>query len=205
MDELLDENIRDTENYRVPYKLDYVKGPFKGWKITFFLSIALGVIGSLVLLYMEFIWYPNSRGGDTNWETYQMFQQIATVLYIAGGISFILNMVFQLIVLYRHWSVIKDVSDPSATPGTAVGFVFIPIFNLYWVFIAFYKLSVDQERFIKQFGVSIPKKPQPGLALAAVICRLIPYLGILTYFILGPMRIYNQQRVSEGIINQIGE
>lgn len=220
-DEILDENLREGQ-LRLPYKLNFVKSPFKVWKITFFLSLALGVLGSLVLLYMEFVYYPNNNPYDYSsgidywdfretaeyqsfWATYSMFQYIAVGMYVIGGLAMIVNFIMHLVVLYRHWAVIQKIDSPSATPGSAVGFLFIPAFNLYWIFIAFYKLSVDQQRFVKRYGINVRKQPAPGLALAAVICRLVPYVGLLTFFILGPIRIFNQQKVAEDIITQLGE
>ncbi len=219
--EVIDVNVRNSESIRVPFSLNYVQSAFKTWKVTFFLSLALAVLASLVLLYMEFIYYPNSSP-DIDWNldyfeqtntpeyrsfesTYETLQLIGTLLYVMAGLVMIINFIFHLIVLYRHWNIIQQVNNPSATPARSVGFLFVPFFNIYWIFIAFYKLSVDQERFITEHGINVTTKPNPGLALAAVICRIIPYLGLLTFFILGPIRVYNQQKVSEAILKELGE
>lgn len=218
-EEILDQHVQES-NLKLPFNQSYIAGAFKVWKITFYLSIILSVIASGLLIYMEFVYYPNNRPDFSStdyfsWydspeyrsfsETYEMFQGTAIILYLGSGISLILNMIFHLIVLYKHWNIIQGVRQVSTTPGAAVGFLFIPFYNLYWVFIAFYKLSVDQERFAQQNGVILEKQAYKGLALAAVICRLIPYVGLLTFFILGPIRIYNQQKISLQFIRELGE
>jgi hypothetical protein len=50
-------------------------------------------------------------------------------------------------LLYNFWTIIQD-GFASTTPGKAVGFLFIPIFNLYWYFRAFYGLSKDIKFYI---------------------------------------------------------
>lgn len=210
--EILDENL-EGGTLRLPYSLSYVQGAFKAWKITFFLSIILGILGGAVLIYMEYVVFGNEvfyTGNYSETEFNALMNQARTlestsvIMFVLAGLSFLVNVILQLVLLFKHWTIIQKVNLPSATPGAAVGLIFVPFFNLYWIFIAFYKLSVDQERFIRQYNVQVTKKPLPGLALTAVIMRLIPYLGMLSYFILGPMRIFNQQRVSEDIIKQLG-
>ncbi len=53
--------------------------------------------------------------------------------------------VFYLMFLYKCWSLIPQ-GWARTTPGKAVGFLFIPFFNLYWMFVAQVGLSVDVNR-----------------------------------------------------------
>ena len=46
------------------------------------------------------------------------------------------------IYLYRIWSVLQH-GRPRTSPGKAVGLLFVPLFNLYWNFVAFYGLAQD--------------------------------------------------------------
>ena len=59
-EELLDDKI-ENGNLTLPFSLSYVKGPFKGWKYTFFLSLILSALAGLVLYYMEYIFFRNNN------------------------------------------------------------------------------------------------------------------------------------------------
>lgn len=74
--------------------------------------------------------------------------------------------------------------DPSA--GRAVGFCFIPFYNLYWIFFSYRRLClrIDEQRNL--YG--LPPSNLSGLATAACIFQVIPYLNILVgYTIITPI------------------
>ena len=81
-----------------------------------------------------------------------------------------------LILLYKFWQVNQD-GHASTTPGRAVGFMFIPIFNIYWLFRAFPGLSLDQNRYIADHFGDRPegtvKKANPVIAFAYIIFSFI--------------------------------
>lgn len=57
---------------------------------------------------------------------------------IVGGIVL---SIFTYIYLYRAWNYIQDLPNVATTPGKAVGFLFIPFFNIYWLFVAYHGWS----------------------------------------------------------------
>ena len=65
--------------------------------------------------------------------------------------------------------------DPSA--GKAVGFCFIPFFNLYWIFFTFRRLClrIDEQR--ELYG--LPPSGLKGMATTACIFHVIPWLNVL--------------------------
>lgn len=69
-------------------------------------------------------------------------------------------------------------NDPSA--GKAIGFQFIPYFNLYWVFFSALRLC---DRLNLQFRLrgEEPRAPR-GLALATCITSVIPYVNMVIGF-----------------------
>lgn len=76
------------------------------------------------------------------------------------------------------------VDDPSA--GRAIGFCFIPFFNLYWIFFTYRRLClrIDEQRDL--YG--LPPSNLRGLATTACIFQVIPYLNILIdYTIITPI------------------
>lgn len=76
--------------------------------------------------------------------------------------------------------------DPSA--GRAVGFCFIPFFNLYWIFFTFRRLClrVDEQR--ELYG--LPPSNLRGMATTSCIFQVIPYInGLIGYTIITPIFI----------------
>jgi len=65
--------------------------------------------------------------------------------------------------------------DPSA--GKAIGFMFIPFFNLYWVFFSYLRLCdrINDQRRMRGLAPTAPR----GMAIASTIAMLIPYVNIL--------------------------
>ncbi len=74
--------------------------------------------------------------------------------------------------------------DPSA--GKAIGFSFIPYYNLYWVFFNTLRLG---DRVSLQFQLrGLPERAPRGLLLTAAILSVIPYIGwALAYLIFWPL------------------
>lgn len=100
---------------------------------------------------------------------------------VTFGLSAIASMVLFYIILYRHWQLIQD-GYARTTPGKAVGFLFIPFFNLYWIFEAFPGLVRDTNAYVQRHGLPV-KMQDTGLATAFCILTLlclIPYLNFAT-------------------------
>ena len=92
----------------------------------------------------------------------------------------IFGLIMGYILIYRAWEAIQD-GHARTTPGKAVGFLFIPFFNLYWVFVAWYGFAQDYNSYIERHAVTASKLNK-GLYLTYCIlgiCSAIPYLGYL--------------------------
>lgn len=97
-----------------------------------------------------------------------------------GFPAVIAGTVIGYILLYRSWLLIQD-GNARTTAGKAVGFCFIPFFNLYWMYVAFVGLSKDMNSYCNERQIAAPTINE-GMALAYYILSLlsgIPYLGIL--------------------------
>jgi hypothetical protein len=102
-----------------------------------------------------------------------MFVLIGFVTLIAAG-------VFALILLFKAWNQIQD-GYQRTSAGNAVGFCFIPFFNFYWHFVAYYGLAQDVNAYARRYQIAAPPVSE-GLALTHCIlcvCSIIPYLGLL--------------------------
>ena len=90
----------------------------------------------------------------------------------------ILALIFQCMLHHQLWSAIPE-KFRSTTPGKAVGFLFIPFFNFYWVFPSFVGLTTSIEK-------ATGKPSAQGLAVAnavlfilAFVIGWIPWVGVL--------------------------
>lgn len=95
-------------------------------------------------------------------------------------VPMIFAVVMLAILVYKMWAAIQA-GPARTTPGKAVGFLFIPLFNLYWMFQAYWGWTVDYNRYVTEAGITAPRAPQ-GVALTfciLAICGIIPFVGIL--------------------------
>ncbi len=93
--------------------------------------------------------------------------------------------------------------DPSA--GKAIGFMFIPFYNLYWMFVAWPRL-IDRIN----FQYRLRGKPSPvarGQVMALLICSLVGWILLLPYiaaFVLWIMLTLQTQRAINGLAEEHG-
>jgi uncharacterized protein DUF4234 len=123
------------------------------------------------------------------------FPVVAVILlhYLTCGIfSFIwLNLMHGKLPRIRS-------DDPSA--GRAVGFCFIPFFNLYWIFFTYRRLClrVDEQR--ELYG--LPPSNLRGMATTSCIFQVIPYInGLIGYTIITPIFI----GLMQSSVNQLAD
>ena len=93
----------------------------------------------------------------------------------------IISAVYDFILLYRSWQIAKYYAAqrniiffPNVTPAKAVAFMFIPFFNIYWIYVAHVDLEEGLDMLIGKKG--------SGIAFKFVIAywlSLIPYVGII--------------------------
>lgn len=98
---------------------------------------------------------------------------------IASAFALIASVVF-VIVIYRMWGAIQD-GHARTQPGRAVGFLFIPFFNVYWAFQALWGFAKDYNSYLERHGLNLRRLPE-GIFLAYIILCLgawIPFLGWL--------------------------
>jgi hypothetical protein len=109
------------------------------------------------------------------------FQILSTSLFCL--ILFLLSLygaIVFFIFIYRMWSSIQD-GCARATPGETVGKLFIPVYNLFWIFQIFPGFATDYNDFVNRHRLNLPYLSS-GLMTAycsLVILSLIPVIGIL--------------------------
>ena len=104
--------------------------------------------------------------------------------------SGIILMVFAFIIMflviflwfhlyYRAWKAIQD-GYARTTPAKAVGFLFIPFFNAYWMFQAIWGFAKDYNAFIARHSIHIKRLPEKLFLTYVISCLLwlIPGVNI---------------------------
>lgn len=115
------------------------------------------------------------------WYTWLICLGAVFTFILIGIPALIAAVVIGYILLYRFWRIIQD-GKARTSPGVAVGFCFIPLFNLYWMYVAWVGLAKDINLYCRQRNIAAPAVNE-DLALAWFIVTLtsvIPYIGILT-------------------------
>jgi hypothetical protein len=110
-------------------------------------------------------------------------QSLATaglILYLISLVPIIFAIVVGMTLLYKMWAAIEGIGARTM-PGKAVGFLFIPFFNFYWLFQAYWGWAQDYNKTVRERQINAPIVPE-GLGLIIAIFHIlgcIPYLGIL--------------------------
>ena len=113
-------------------------------------------------------------------------------------VALILNLVFSMILHYKCWKALPvPFNNVSAmgpvTPGKAVGFLFIPFFNFYWLFPSYAGLGKGWNDWAVATGKVAPTHPQlpprtpmPALGMALAVLSLlnlflawVPFVGLM--------------------------
>ncbi len=103
-----------------------------------------------------------------------------TMTSLVTFLTTIFIAVIFLILIYRSWGSIPE-EFARTTPGKAVGFMFIPFFNLYWFFQAIWGLAKDYNNYIDSIGLTHGKLNE-GLFLAYCILAIMSlFLGRISY------------------------
>jgi hypothetical protein len=114
-------------------------------------------------------------------------QGVGIALVILGAILLIVAVIYLIVMVYRVWQFTIHQSQryqlkPSIeSPGKAVGFLFIPFFNLYWMFIVYGKLPKDINAICVARGEAASIPDGLGIAVAVLsVMSLIPFVGYVT-------------------------
>ncbi len=101
-----------------------------------------------------------------------------------GSLIFsVLGVVFLCILLHKLWTAIQD-GPARTTPGKAVGFMFIPFFNFYWIFQAYWGWAIDYNEYRRSADLETnPVSESTPLAICVLtFCSFIPFVGPFASF-----------------------
>ena len=141
------------------------------------LMVALGV-GGLAFSSLGDGDYDPSTGsyeeGDSD------LQALAGGMLTFAALMWVLRVVFGLVWLYSAWSTIppelRFTKSRSMSPGAAVGLMFVPFYNLYWIFAA--NVGLCDALDYGLMSVGSPRRGPRGLAITSCVLQVIPYANI---------------------------
>ena len=78
--------------------------------------------------------------------------------FAAADVFLIGSVAIEYALFYKMWAAIKD-DKASISPGKAVGFLFIPVFNLYWALLMVAGFAEDYDSFILRRSIKAKSLP----------------------------------------------
>jgi hypothetical protein len=136
------------------------------------ICLLLSFFFAVVAALQNFIWYQDAPG---------LLVQLIAVLGILGIAQFlIVNVVYNVTILWKMWSSIQD-GRARTTPAKAIGFLLIPFFNIYWVFQAWGGFPKDYNSFVDRHRLDAPQLAGGVYAAYPILTllTLIPFAGVL--------------------------
>ena len=102
---------------------------------------------------------------------------------IASGFGFIFGGIYSYIILFRAWKVIQT-GGARTTPGKAAGLLLIPIFNFYWIFVAYYGWAIDWTRIRSSYSnlMSAPRASSGTFLAGSILIVLFFPIGVFFFF-----------------------
>lgn len=91
-------------------------------------------------------------------------------------------VIFQVLWLYFAWDAVPP-QFRSASPGAAVGLLFVPFFNVYWVFRAVVGLSASIRRTLQALEGPNAGGAGQGLAIAACVVSFVPFVNLSAWIL----------------------
>ncbi len=103
-----------------------------------------------------------------------LFAVFAVVQFI------VTHFIYTLAILYKMWGSIQD-GHARATPGEAIGYLFVPFYNLYWIFQVWRGFPADYNAYVTRHELPFIYLNPTAYSFYPVLILLsaIPYLGIL--------------------------
>ncbi|CAN5255227.1 hypothetical protein BH20ACI1_BH20ACI1_04020 [soil metagenome] len=151
--------------------------------VIYIISLVIPVVLTAILAFFTIM-------GDYNYVSKTNKEaDIMTVLYLAVPAivtSFCVLMLIPLLTLsilhliqvYRIWNVIND-GQSRMTPGKAIGFLFIPVFSIYWIFQVWSGFPADYNAFVDRYRLN-----QKVPLLNATVYQLFPVVILLSGLII---------------------
>jgi hypothetical protein len=140
----------------------------------------IGTFICLVLMVVFFV-VGASSGSSSNGGAAGVLG--ALLMYGLCLICMVLSTIFFYMNLYRAWSCLAA-GAPRTSPGKAIGFLFIPFFNLYWLFVAIAGLPKDWNRIVASYEDlrNAPRLSEGVFLMFCIGSLIFPPLSMIVIF-----------------------
>jgi len=98
-------------------------------------------------------------------------------------ICMLLSTIFFYMNLYRAWSCL-GAGAPRTTPGKAIGMLFVPFYNIYWMFVAIAGLPKDWNRIVASYDdlKNAPRLSEGVFLMFCIGSLVLPPLSLIVMF-----------------------
>lgn len=105
------------------------------------------------------------------------------ILLLLGFVSLLASTIFYHIIIYRAWLCLQA-GAPRTTPGAAVGFLFVPFYNFYWMFVAIHGLPKDWNLIVSSYEDlhNAPRLSETTFLLFCISSLVFPPLAVIVMF-----------------------
>ncbi len=137
------------------------------------------LVGGIAFIILALI--VGAIGANANMqEQMAPFTSILMVLALIFVFAWaIIHTVFYLLVLAKLWGAIQD-GQTEISVGKAIGFLFIPFFNIYWTFKVWGGFPNEYNAFIARHGLAAPPLSNGiFVALPIVVLLSAVYIGLI--------------------------
>lgn len=137
-------------------------------------GVSMGMLAALLVMFAALV--VAILGGAIENEDLTLGAVAVLVL------ALFVRMPLALVWIHQAWASLPfeeryTNSGRAITPGQAIGFLFVPFYNLYWAFAMSMGLCEALDRYARRSG-SV-QRTSSGLAVAAGVVQLIPYVNFL--------------------------
>jgi hypothetical protein len=94
----------------------------------------------------------------------------ATIASAAYLQFLVVHIIVMFYILFKMWDSIQD--GVSTSTGKAIGFLFIPIFSIYWIFKAWGGFPAEYNAFIERHQLNVPRLVSPVYTLVPIFTLL---------------------------------
>ncbi len=153
---------------------DKIKKLHKIYLFLFLAGVVLVAVGFFLVNYTTYEY--DSYYEDYYWTS--PYDELGVGLVIIGAIAYFISNIFVLVILSNGWKSIQNYKGVSASPGQAIGYLFIPFYNFYWLFIAYRRLFIEMNEYTQTKHASV------GFATLVCVLTVIPYVGMINLLLM---------------------
>jgi serine/threonine protein kinase len=84
------------------------------------------------------------------------------------------------VFIHRVWGAVQD-GHTTVTPGKAVGFLYIPAYNIYWAFRVFWGFSKEYNKFIDRYSLGLLQLPEHLFFVSTLLLVLTGWISWLLF------------------------